>query len=92
MGGLLRAAVTPEVATPFVPYGAAFADADLASIPECDLPPGLPEWMRSLDAWASRQAIDETSGPQATPADLVEAKRAGMGVRVPRHQRVRHTE
>jgi hypothetical protein len=47
--------------------------------------------MRSLDAWASRRAIDEADGPTATPADVTEAKRAGIGVRVPRKQRAWHT-
>jgi uracil-DNA glycosylase len=84
----LRAAVTPEVAIPFVPYGDAFALHDLASIPERDLPPGLPEWMRSVDAWASRRAIGEADGPRATPEDVRQAKRAGIGVKVPRKQRV----
>jgi uracil-DNA glycosylase len=84
-------AVTPDTARPLRLYGSAFAPGDLVAIPEFDLPPGLPEWMRSLDAWASRQAIDEARGPKATPADIAEAKRAGIGVRVPLKQRVWHT-
>jgi uracil-DNA glycosylase len=88
----LHAAVTPDVPTPaFVPYGAGFVDGDLAVIPERDLPPGLPDWMRSLDAWAVRRAIGEAEGPTATPADVDEAKRAGIGVKVPRKQRIWHT-
>jgi hypothetical protein len=87
----LRAAVTPDTPRPFVAYGDAFTEGDLVPIPEQDLPPGLPEWMRSLDAWASRRAIDEAEGPNATPADVTEAKRAGLGVRVPRTQRPWHT-
>jgi hypothetical protein len=83
--------VTPDTPRPFVPYGSTFTPADLVAIPERDLPPGLPEWMRSLDAWASRRAIDEADGPTATPADVTEAKRAGIGVRVPRKQRAWHT-
>lgn len=88
---LISGVVTPDTARPFVPYGAAFAAADLVAIPQRDLPPGLPEWMRSLDAWASRRPIDEADGPAATPEDISEAKRAGIGVRVPRTQRVWHT-
>jgi uracil-DNA glycosylase len=87
----LRDAVTPDVDTPFLPYGEAFAAADLAGIPERDLPPGLPAWMRSVDAWASRRAIGEAEGPTATPAARTEAKRAGIGVRIPRRARVWHT-
>ena len=34
------------------PYGTKLQDTDLAPIPERDLPPGLPLWMGSLDAWA----------------------------------------
>jgi uracil-DNA glycosylase len=88
----LHPAVTPDVPTPaFVPYGSSFVDGDLAGIPERDVPPGTPAWMRSLDAWAMRRAIGEAEGPTATPADVDEAKRAGIGVKVPRKQRVWHT-
>ena len=86
----LRAAVTPDADGPFVPYGERFAADDLRPIPELDLPPGTPDWMRSVDAWASRRAIDEAGGPGATPDAVREAKRAGIGVRVPRRQRVWH--
>ncbi|HET7487590.1 MAG TPA: uracil-DNA glycosylase family protein [Acidimicrobiales bacterium] len=88
---VLRQAVTPDVETPLVPYADRFTPADLRVIPEADLPPGLPDWMRSLDAWASRQPVDEALGPKATRVDKVEAKRAGLAVRVPRKQRVWHT-
>jgi uracil-DNA glycosylase len=88
----LHGAVTPDAPSPaFVPYGASFVDGDLATIPERDVPPGTPDWMRSLDAWAVRRAIGEADGPTATPADVDEAKRAGIGVKVPRKQRVWHT-
>ena len=88
----LRAAVTPDVEAVPGLYGGAFdEDVDLRPIPERDLPPGTPEWMRSVDAWASRRAIGEAEGPTATPEDVREAKRAGIGVRVPRKQRVWHT-
>jgi uracil-DNA glycosylase len=53
----LAGKVTPEIpgtpATP-VPYGTTFAAGDLIQIPERDLPPGLPSWMRDLDPWAVR--------------------------------------
>jgi uracil-DNA glycosylase len=89
----LRAAVTPDVepAPPLVTYGEAFAPEELVRIPERDLPPGLPDWMGSLDAWASRQPIGEAQGPTATPDAVKEAKRAGLGVKVPRRQRIWHT-
>lgn len=86
----LRAAITPDVERPLVAYGEAFTDDDLRPIPEADLPPGTPEWMRSVDAWASRRAIGEADGPNATPDDVKEAKRAGIGIKVPRKQRVWH--
>jgi hypothetical protein len=72
----LRPRITsPDVAQPTDHYGDALLPADLAPISAEDLPAGLPAWMRSLDAWASRQ------GP--TPED----KRATLVVEVPRHQR-----
>jgi hypothetical protein len=60
------------------PYGQTLADDDLAPIPDRDLPAGIPEWMRSLDAWASRVGEDE------------EDKRATLSVRVPTSQRPWH--
>jgi uracil-DNA glycosylase len=44
----------PDTAGPLTLYGEAFAPGDLAEIPEGDLPPGLPAWMRSPAAWAQR--------------------------------------
>lgn len=44
----------PDAHRPLVPYGDAWADGDLAAIPEQDLPAGLPAWMRSPAAWAQR--------------------------------------
>ena len=88
----LHGVITPDVPTPsFVPYGTSFVDSDFGPIPERDVPPGLPDWMRSVDAWAARRPIDEANGPTATKADVDEAKRAGIGVKVPRKQRVWHT-
>jgi len=44
----------PDARRPLVLYGDAFADGDLAEIPELDVPAGLPAWMRSPAAWAQR--------------------------------------
>lgn len=44
----------PDARRPLVPYGETWTDADLAEIPEQDLPAGLPAWMRSPAAWAQR--------------------------------------
>jgi len=44
----------PDAQRPLTLYGDAFADGDLAEIPEMDLPAGLPPWMRSPAAWAQR--------------------------------------
>jgi hypothetical protein len=44
----------PDVPGPLTLYGETFAPEDLAEIPEADLPPGLPDWMRSPAAWAQR--------------------------------------
>jgi len=61
----------PDVRRPLVPYGSAWAAGDLAEIPEQDLPPGLPAWMRSPAAWAQRTG--------STPAQ----KRATITVTIP---------
>ncbi|MEU5363072.1 uracil-DNA glycosylase family protein [Streptomyces sp. NPDC005925] len=71
----LRSTVTPDTERPFTPYGDALAAADLGTIPELDLPPGLPAWMRSGEPWAARRGD--------TPAE----KRATIAVRVPESQR-----
>jgi uracil-DNA glycosylase len=44
----------PDVKRPLVPYGEAFAPGDRVEIPEADMPGGVPDWMRSPNAWASR--------------------------------------
>ena len=46
--------VHPDVPGPLTLYGDSFAPGDLVEIPEADLPPGLPDWMRSPVAWAQR--------------------------------------
>lgn len=67
--------LTPDTPRPLVPYVSKITDADLAPIPAEDLPPGLPAWMRSLDAWARR--VGET------PAE----KRATIVVTIPKNAR-----
>lgn len=57
----LQPVITQDVATPLQLYGTTLADTDLAPIPSADLPPGLPAWMRSLDAWAHRSGADADS-------------------------------
>jgi hypothetical protein len=39
---------------PLVPYGDSFKADERIEIPEFDVPAGVPEWMRSPHAWASR--------------------------------------
>jgi hypothetical protein len=52
-------------------YGETLEPDDLAPIPERDLPPGIPAWMRSIEAWAARKG------------ETVEAKRATLFVTIP---------
>jgi uracil-DNA glycosylase len=65
----------PDEQRDLVPYGEALTPADLAPIPEGDLPAGIPAWMRSVDSWAVRKG------------DTTEAKRATLVVTVPKRQR-----
>jgi hypothetical protein len=51
----------PDLTVPLVLYGEQFSSADLAEIPEADLPPGLPSWMRSPAAWAQRTGTTAAS-------------------------------
>jgi len=60
----------PDAVVPLVPYGSAFTPADLAEIPEIDLPAGLPAWMRGLDPWASRTG-DDAAAQRATISVVV---------------------
>ncbi|HEX2221702.1 MAG TPA: uracil-DNA glycosylase family protein [Candidatus Limnocylindria bacterium] len=72
----LRPAVAnPDVTQPADRYGATLTAEDLRAIPDADLPPGLPGWMRSLDAWATRRG------------ETADEKRATIVVRVPRAHR-----
>jgi hypothetical protein len=61
----------PDAQRPLVLYGDRFAAGDKADIPEEDLPPGLPAWMRSPEQWAQRTGV--------TAAE----KRATVTVRMP---------
>jgi uracil-DNA glycosylase len=56
----LRPHITPEQPPTSTTYTGTdhFQPDDLATIPEHDLPPGLPDWMRSLKAWANRTGPD----------------------------------
>ncbi len=65
------APITPDAARPLAHYGDVLTDDDLAPIGEAGLPPGLPVWMRSLDAWAARRG------------DTPDLKRATIAVTVP---------
>ena len=44
----------PDRNVPLRPYGTAFAAGEKAPIPEADVPPGTPDWMRIDDGWADR--------------------------------------
>jgi hypothetical protein len=56
----LHPRVAPDGA-PLEPYGTAFSDAELPSIPPHDLPAGVPAWMRAPDPWAQRTGPDAAS-------------------------------
>ena len=78
----------PDVRVPLVRYGSKLEDDDLAPIPECDMPAGMPPWMRSLDAWAERAATGRAALKTATPEQKREAKRATLVVEIPRAERI----
>jgi hypothetical protein len=71
----LSGRVTPDTPGPLIHYGTALTQSDLSVIPERDLPPGLPAWMRSDQTWASREGGDATE------------KRATIVVRIPGSER-----
>ena len=54
----MHGVVTADAPVPLQHYGSTIRAADLAPIPDVDLPPGLPAWMGSLDAWAARTGTD----------------------------------
>jgi uracil-DNA glycosylase len=67
--------VQPDAPRNLVLYGETLTPADLAPIPERDMPPGLPPWMRSLKAWAARKG------------DTPDLKRATLVLTVPKGER-----
>lgn len=69
---LAEAIQHPDEQRDLVPYGEALEPGDLAPIPEHDLPAGIPEWMRSVESWATRSG------------ETTEAKRATVVVTVPK--------
>jgi uracil-DNA glycosylase len=71
----LQPQVTPDEPRSLVPYADSITEVDLAEIPPEDLPPGLPAWMRALDAWAARTGDD------------AQEKRATITVSVPQTAR-----
>jgi hypothetical protein len=71
LAALHPAIAHPDTPRPLVPYGDAFAPGDMVDIPEADLPPGLPPWMRGQDAWAQRTGT------------TAKAKRATITVTIP---------
>lgn len=62
----------PDKNIPLQLYGSAFGADDMPDIPAEDLPAGVPEWMRTEEAWASRE------GPTA------QEKRRTIIVRAPK--------
>ncbi|WP_426594007.1 uracil-DNA glycosylase family protein [Cellulomonas sp. McL0617] len=54
----LHGVVTPDAPVALRHYGSTITPADLAPIPDVDLPAGLPAWMGDLDAWAARTGVD----------------------------------
>lgn len=67
----LHPVITPDAPVPLRPYGTSITHADLTPIPARDLPPGLPDWMCALDAWAVRSG------------ETAQLKRATITVTVP---------
>lgn len=64
----------PDTPRPLEPYGSTFSPGDHASIPEFDLPAGLPSWMRGPAGWARRRGATR------------DEKRATLLVRVPKRE------
>jgi hypothetical protein len=57
----LAGVVTPDRQVKLAHYGDALTAADLADIPERDLPAGLPSWMRLETGWAKRTGTTAAS-------------------------------
>ncbi len=52
----LRPAIAhPDVSRALLLYGTAFTPSELVEIPEADMPPGIPAWMRHANGWADRE-------------------------------------
>jgi hypothetical protein len=69
--GQLHPLPNPDAAGPLIPYGTSFAADERVEIPDFDVPAGLPEWMRSAKAWATRAG------------DTPEAKRRNITITIP---------
>ena len=83
--GIRGAIVHPDRAVPLVPYGEEFATGDKVPIPARDIPPGLPAWMISGDAWAQRGLPPPPSQPLDDEAKARQ-KRAIIVVKVPKSE------
>ncbi len=68
--------LTSDLARPLVHYGTTITPAEHGAIPEGDLPPGLPDWMRGTKSWAVR-------GTAQPPATTAAQKRATLTVTIP---------
>jgi hypothetical protein len=82
--GLRSALSERDEAPDTTPYGTALKRTDRVQIPERDMPAGTPDFMRSLDEWASRE--DLLPG-NAAKKQKAEAKRATIVVKIPRQDR-----
>jgi uracil-DNA glycosylase len=51
---LKAAIVHPDRTVSLALYGTTFQPGDIVEIPEIDMPPGTPPWMRGLRSWADR--------------------------------------
>jgi hypothetical protein len=49
----------PDTPKPLALYGETWTDGDRLSIPEIDIPAGLPSWMHENDGWAQRKGTDD---------------------------------
>lgn len=54
----LHGEVTADAPVPLRHFGDTITKADVAPIPDVDLPPGLPPWMGAIEAWAARTGAD----------------------------------
>jgi hypothetical protein len=82
--GLRTAISVPDDPPDVTPYGTALKKTDRVQIPERDMPVGTPDFMRSLDEWASREDLLPKAAPKNQKA---EAKRATIVVKIPPKER-----